>query len=127
MVYVMWRLDPRPMLDVSVKRNPGKRTHEECGADGYTKVRPARRPGRVPALVPGATHSLRAEIVGDDLFAWIDGVLAWQGRLPDEARALAGPAGLRTDNLDVARLELFAAPHGTVAASSCKRSTTAEE
>ena len=42
-VYVMWRLDPTPKLEVSVKFNPGKRTHEECGADGYTKVKPARR------------------------------------------------------------------------------------
>ncbi|MEO6772928.1 MAG: hypothetical protein ABI467_07880 [Kofleriaceae bacterium] len=125
-VYVMWRLDPRPKLEVSVKRNAGKRTHEECGADGYTKVKPSHRAAPVPALVAGASHTLRAEIVGDELFAWIDGALAWQGRLPDEARALVGPAGLRTDNLELADLELSAAPHAGTA-TACKRGSTTEE
>ena len=125
-VYVMWRLDPKPKLDVSVKRNPGKRTHEECGADGYTKVRPTRRVPAPPGLIARATHTLRAEIQGDDLFAWIDGTLAWQGRLPDEARTLAGPAGLRTDNVELANLELSAAPHAGTALA-CKRGSTTEE
>lgn len=125
-VYVMWRLDPKPKLDVSVKINPGKRTHEECGADGYVKVRPLRRPSSPPALVSGASHTLRAEIQGDDLYAWIDGALAWHGRLPDEARALKGPAGLRTDNLELANLALSAAPHAG-AAAACKRGSTTEE
>jgi hypothetical protein len=125
-VYVMWRLDPKPKLDVSVKRNPGKRTHEECGADGYTKVKPTRRVPPPPALIAGAAHTLRAEIQGDELFAWIDGTLAWQGRLPNEARALSGPAGLRTDNVELANLELSAAPHAG-AAAACKRGSTTEE
>ena len=125
-IYVMWRLDPKPKLDVSVKRNPGKRTHDECGADGYTKVKPSRRPATPPELISGAAHTLRAEIQGDELLAWIDGTLAWQGRLPDEARALSGPAGLRTDNLELANLELSAAPHAGPAAV-CKRGSTTEE
>jgi hypothetical protein len=126
-IYVMWRLDPKPKLEVSVKRNPGKRTHEECGADGYTKVKPSHRAAPVPALAAGEAHVLRAEIAGDELYAWIDGTLAWQGRLPAEAHDLAGPAGLRTDNLELAHLELLAAPHGTTAGPACKRGTTAEE
>jgi hypothetical protein len=119
-IYVMWRLDPKPKLDVSVKRNPGKRTHEECGAEGYTKVKP-QHASAVPALVAGASHTLRAEIVGDELSAWIDGRLSWHGRLPDEARALSGPAGLRTDNLRLDRVELSAAAHGSGPAPACKR------
>ena len=119
-IYVMWRLDPKPKLDVSVKRNPGKRTHQECGADGYTKVKP-HRAGPVPALAPGDTHTLRAEIVGDELTAWIDGRAAWQGRLPDHARDLVGPAGLRTDNLRLDHVELAAAPSGAGPAPACKR------
>ena len=118
-IYVMWRLDPKPKLDVSVKRNPGKRTHEECGADGYTKVKP-QHALPVPPLAPGESHTLRAEIVGDDLSAWIDGRLSWHGRLPDEARTLSGPAGLRTDNLRLDRVELSAA-HGGGPAPACKR------
>jgi hypothetical protein len=53
----------------------------------------------VPALEVGATHTLRAEIHGDELTAWIDDEIAWRGTLPDSARDLVGPAGLRSDNL----------------------------
>jgi hypothetical protein len=116
-VYVMWRLDPHPKLEVSVKHNPGKRTHDECGADGYTKVHAARA-AAVPALAAGESHVLRAEIRGDELLAWIDGVLAWHGELPEFARELSGPAGLRTDNVKLRALEL-SVPRGGEA-EACK-------
>jgi hypothetical protein len=106
-VYVMWRLDPRPMLEVSVKANPGKRTHKDCGADGYTKIKPAtHRP--LPSLDIGSTHTVRAEIVGDALSAWVDNVLVWTGTLPPEARVISGPAGMRSDNVKLDNLALFA-------------------
>jgi hypothetical protein len=108
-VYVMWRLDPRPKLDISVKLNPGKHTHAECGANGYTKIRPVKKTF-VPAFEYGKTHTLRAEIVGDDLYAWLDGKLQFQGRLPKSARGISGPAGLRSDNVQFDLVEL-AAPH----------------
>ena len=118
-VYVMWRLDPRPMLEVSVKANPGKRTHEECGADGYTKIKTGRtRP--LPALELGSTHTLRAEIVGDTLSAWVDNALVWTGALPDEARAITGPAGMRSDNVKLDNLALFA-PHASAEGAACKK------
>lgn len=98
LVYVMWRLDPKPMLEVSVKHNAGKRSHEECGANGYTKVK-AEKSLPVPELGAGDTHVLRAEILGDELRATIDKKLVWRGTLPDSARALAGPSGFRSDNL----------------------------
>jgi len=98
LVYVMWRLDPKPLLEVSVKSNPGKVTHADCGADGYEKVKPTKS-WRVPVLVDGDRHTLRAAIAGDDLTAWIDEKVAWRGKLPPAARSLAGPAGLRSDNL----------------------------
>jgi hypothetical protein len=118
-VYVMWRLDPKPKLDVSVKSNPGKRTHEECGADGYIKVKPARAVA-VPAFAPGEAHTLRAEILGDELTAWIDGRVAWHGMLPAEARALAGPAGLRSDNVMLDGVALSAS-RGHPLTPACKR------
>src|SRR5262249_19077110 len=71
LVYVMWRLDPRPALDVSVKYTPGMTTHKQCGANGYQKVRPLEH-AAVPPLVTGETHTLRAEIVDDELTVWID-------------------------------------------------------
>ena len=120
-VYVMWRLDPQPKLDVSVKVNPLKKTHEECGADGYTKVKP-RKKTFVPAFEYGKTHTLRAEIVGDELYAWIDDKLLYQGTLPETARAIKGPAGIRSDNVKFDLVSL-AAPHGVgaAAAPACKR------
>lgn len=118
-VYVMWRLDPKPKLDISVKINPLKKTHEECGADGYTKIRP-RKKTFVPAFEYGKSHTLRAEIVGDDLYAWIDDKLLFQGTLPETARVIHGPAGLRSDNVKF-DLVSFAAPKGQGTPPPCKR------
>lgn len=118
LVYVMWRLDPDPKIDVSVKSNPGARDHAACGADGYTKVRPTKS-WRVPALAVGDRHTLRAAIAGDDLTVWIDDRVAWRGALPRSARALTGPAGLRSDNLAF-ELVGFAAPRDDGADTSCR-------
>jgi hypothetical protein len=107
LVYAMWRLDPHPELEVSVKRNPGMRTHKECGAEGYTKLKPAKKLV-VPGLHAGETHTLHAEITGDVLAAWIDGQLALVGELPDEARDLMGPAGVRSDNVKFDLVQLKA-------------------
>lgn len=121
-VYVMWRLDPKPKLDVSVKINPLKKTHEECGAHGYTKIRPRKKNTFIPAFEYGKTHTLRAEIVGDELFAWIDDKLLFQGTLPAPARTIKGPVGVRSDNVRFDLVEL-AGPPGTGAANApaCKR------
>ena len=98
LVYVMWRLDPAPKIDVSVKINPGARDHDDCGANGYTKVKPTKS-WKVPVLAVGDKHTLRAAVSGDDLTAWVDEHVVWRGRLPASARTLAGPAGFRSDNL----------------------------
>lgn len=118
LVYVMWRLENKqgvPFVEVSVKRNPGQRTHAQCGTDGYTKIKPVKDSSLalVPVLTAGATHTLRAAIAGDELRAWIDDKLVWRGTLPDSARDLVGPAGLRSDNLAY-DLVGFAAPAGEV-------------
>ncbi len=99
-VYVMWRIHPTPGLEVSVKRNPGDHTDDECGTRGYTKVKP-RRATRLPALTSGASHTLEARITGDRLVARVDDAVVWDGKLPAGARRLGGPAGLRTDNVTV--------------------------
>lgn len=118
-VYVMWRLDPTPKLDVSVKFNALKKTHEECGADGYTKVRPHKKTF-VPAFEYGKTHTLRAEIVGDELYAWVDDQLRFQGTLPETARVIHGPAGVRSDNVKFDLVSL-SAPKGEGTPPPCKR------
>lgn len=119
LVYVMWRLDPRPQLDISVKYNPGMTTHENCGASGYKKVTRAEH-GSVPRLVIGERHTLRAEIDGDELTVWIDERPAWRGTLPGQARRLSGPAGLRSDNLAFDLVAFSAAP-GTTNTRSIER------
>ncbi len=117
LVYVMWRLDPKPKLEVSVKHNPGARTAKECGANGYAKVKP-QRTEVLPALIDGNQHELRAEIRGDQLLAWVDDRLVWEGSLPAAAAALAGPAGLRSDNLE---FELSALSFGGAGGDTARR------
>jgi hypothetical protein len=110
LLYVMWRLDPKPEIEVSIKHNPGMRTHKDCGAGGYTKVKPTSHEPP-PDLELGAKHVLRAQIAGDELSAWIDDKLVWRGTLPESARELRGPAGMRSDNLAY-DLVAFGAPAG---------------
>jgi hypothetical protein len=98
LVYVMWRIDPKPGIEVQVKSNPGKRVHKECGTRGYLK-RTARRSTPVPPLVPGSEHRLRAEIKGQELVVSADGEVVWEGDLGTEARDLTGPVGIRSDNV----------------------------
>ena len=105
LVYVMWRITPKPGVVVNYKRNPGQRRSRECGNGGYTTVRPARR-ASVDAPGEGTSHTLRAVLEGATLRVWADGRLAWEGELPDEALAVDGPVGLRSDNVRVA-LQLF--------------------
>src|SRR5262249_42100776 len=97
LVYVMWRLEPKAQLVVSTKLNPGKRTHRECGANGYVNLKPRAGTSPAPPVV-GSEHRLHAAIDGKLLRVWADRVLAWEGELPDAALALRGPAGVRSDN-----------------------------
>ena len=115
LVYVMWRLDPSPQIEVSVKINPGARTHAECATRGYSKVTPDYR-GPLAALNPGEQHWMQAEIVGDELVVWTDGQVAWQGRLPPQARQMSGPSGVRSDNVGY-RILGFYAPAGASGAA----------
>jgi hypothetical protein len=110
LVYAMWRLDPSPEVEVSVKINPGARTHAECGARGYTKIQPDYR-GPLPTLTVGSRHWMWAEIFGDLLTIWIDDQIAWRGNLPAEARTVSGPSGLRSDNISY-RILGYYAPRG---------------
>jgi hypothetical protein len=117
-VYVMWRMEPKPFLEVSVKRNPGKHTHAECGASGYTKIKPTTSIP-VPAFAPGDHHLLEAAIDGDTLTAKVDGAVVWEGTLDPGARDLDGPVGFRSDNVEY-EAELIAAPGARMHTPGCK-------
>jgi hypothetical protein len=99
LLYVMWRVEPKAQLVVSVKRNPGQRTHRECGARGYRNL--VARAGVQPAapLAVNVEHRLHAKLEGRMLRVWADRALAWEGDLGDDALELRGPAGVRSDNL----------------------------
>jgi len=107
-VYVMWRIEPKPGLVVSVKSNPGQHRSDDCGNGGYQTVKP-RTKARLPELAPGDSHTLRAELQGAVLKVRVDGESVWEGTLPAEALSFDGPVGLRTDNGRF-QVELLSAP-----------------
>jgi len=97
LIYAMWHIEPDAAVAVSIKRNAGMHTHEQCRAGGYMNFK-AQRHGDLPPIRPGETHTLRAELHGTDLTVTADGEVAWQGSLGNEPAALDGPPGFRTDN-----------------------------
>lgn len=97
LVYVMWRIEPESKIVVSVKRNDGEHSSAACGNRGYINLKPGRA-APVPALKPGAAHTLRAALEGLALQVFIDDAPVWQGDVGEAARGLSGPVGLRSDN-----------------------------
>ncbi len=102
LLYAMWRIEPESKLVVSVKSNPGQHTSAECTNHGYTNIKPAHG-SPLPALRPGAAHTLRAEMNGAELRVYADNNLVWEGNVGPEGGKLNGPVGIRSDN---AKLEL---------------------
>jgi hypothetical protein len=96
-VYVMWRIEPKAGLVVSMKHNPEMHRSDDCGNNGYQTVKPRSR-AAVPVLEPGDSHTLRAELTGAELKVTVDGEPVWEGALPAEALTFDGPVGVRSDN-----------------------------
>jgi hypothetical protein len=97
LVYAMWRIEPESKLVVSVKSNPGEHTSAQCGNRGYQNIKPSHS-APVPALNPGSTHTLRAEMNGAEMHVFADNSLVWEGSLGPDALAFDGPVGVRSDN-----------------------------
>jgi hypothetical protein len=112
LVYAMWRLEPKNEIVVSVKSNPGQRTHAECGNRGYANVAPEVS-AAPPEVRAGEDHTLTAAIDRDVLAVRVDGKEVWRGRLPASATTMHGPPGIRTDNV---RVELAFTPRSTQSA-----------
>jgi hypothetical protein len=100
-LYVMWQIElaDRPLL-VTLKQNPGQRTHAECGAGGYSVLAPAWERARMPAVRAGQRHTLSAALIGDRLEIALDGEPVWRGSLPAATLAFDGPVGMRSDNAE---------------------------
>lgn len=97
LVYVMWRIEPESELVVSVKRNRNQHTSSECSNHGYENIKPARS-SAIPKLKAGQTQTLRAELNGEELTVYADNREVWRGELGPDAKGLAGPIGIRSDN-----------------------------
>jgi hypothetical protein len=105
-VYAMWRFEPESRLVVSVKSNPGKRTHAECGAEGYKNIKPSHAKS-VPEVRPGDAHTLRAVLDGQRMKVFADNENVWEGEIGKEALEFDGPVGMRSDNAKL-EIEFFA-------------------
>src|SRR6266852_8877309 len=66
LIYAMWRIEPEARVAVSIKRNAGLHTHQQCGVRGYVNFKSQDRGGPLP-IRPGEAHTLRAELRGKDL------------------------------------------------------------
>jgi hypothetical protein len=120
LLYVMWHIEPDTKFAVSIKRNPGQSTHEQCDAHGYTTIRP-RASTTLPRVLPGESHALRAVLAGEDLALAADGKTVWEGSIGNGVTGIDGPVGLRTDN---ARFEFdyFVMPAANGPTSRCDSS-----
>ena len=92
LVYAMWHIEPDSRLAVSIKRNPGMSTQEQCHAGGYINLQ--QSVDAPPKIVAGQTHTLRAELRGVSLFVSADGVEAGDVPLDVEKRE-AGVADMK--------------------------------
>jgi hypothetical protein len=97
LIYAMWRIEPDSRVAVSIKRNAGLHTHEQCGAHGYVNFKSQRRDD-LPPIRPGVAHKLRAELRAKELTVTADDKIAWQGSLGNDVALPVGPPGFRTDN-----------------------------
>jgi len=101
LVYAMWRIEPESKVVVSIKRNPDQTKSSECGNRGYQNIK-AQHAAAVPALRAGDTHTLGAELDGNELHVFVDNRLVWEGNLGPDAQDLQGPVGIRSDNVRLA-------------------------
>jgi hypothetical protein len=100
LVYVMWNFDTQ-RIAVSVKLNPGQRTHEDCLDRGYINDIKPRVSVPPPAVHVDQPHTLFAQLQGRELSVKADGRIVWQGALVPVVLQFKGPVGLRSDNAHV--------------------------
>jgi hypothetical protein len=100
LVYVMWNFDAQKIA-VSVKLNPGQRTHEHCLDHGYINNIKPQIWMPPPAVEVDQPHTLSAELEGQELKVQADGKVAWGGTLVPVVLEFKGPVGIRSDNAQV--------------------------
>lgn len=118
LVYAMWHIEPDARVAVSIKRNPGMSTHEQCDAHGYINLKPTISAGP-PAIAPGQEHRLRAELRQSRLTVIADGKVAWSGDLGKRIFEFDGPVGMRSDNARFDFVFLAGARRGEASPQNC--------
>src|SRR5260370_36107324 len=96
----MWNFGTQKIA-VSVKLNPGQRTHEECLDHGYINDIKPRVKAAPPALRVDEPHSVSAELEDLELIVNADDAVVWRGTLPPVVAKFTGPVGIRSDNAHV--------------------------
>jgi hypothetical protein len=97
----MWHFAPDQKIAVSVKRNPGKRTHEDCLDNGYINNIKSRVSAAPKPVRPDQPHILSASMSRSNLTVTADNIVVWEGDLGPVALEFDGPVGLRSDNAHV--------------------------
>jgi hypothetical protein len=105
-LYAMWQFYPREQIVLSMKRNRGKSTSKQCGAQGYTSLATARASALQSARNTATAHRLTAVIVKEgkttyaDVYADSKRVIHKQatGAFGVFLAQVEGPAGFRSDN-----------------------------
>ena len=100
LVYVMWNFDSQKIA-VSVKLNPGQRTHEECLDRGYINDIKPQLWVPPPIVNVGEAHTLSAKLEQQELTVEADGTVVWRGTLVPVVLEFKGPIGIRSDNAQV--------------------------
>jgi hypothetical protein len=118
LVYAMWRIEPESKMVVSVKSNPEEHSSAECGNRGYQNIKP-RHATPTPALNPGETHTLRAEMNGAEMRVFADDSLVWEGSVGTDTLRFDGPVGMRSDNVRL-QIELEAEPANRQQLPGCR-------
>jgi hypothetical protein len=103
LLYIMWRIDPVEEIAITIKSNPGKSNHVDCGADGYIKVASIPLKDIGVSATTQETHRLRAKIDEKNgefqLTVDVDEKTIWSGALdPKIIAPINGPVGFRSDN-----------------------------
>ena len=103
LLYVMWRIEPVEEIVITIKSNPGKSSHGDCGAGGYINVASVSLKDIGVTATTQEAHRLRAKIDEDNgefkLTVDVDEKTVWSGALnPKIIAPINGPVGFRSDN-----------------------------
>ncbi len=101
LIYVMWHFAPDQKIAVSIKRNPGQSTHEQCLDHGYVNNIKPRFSEPAPTAHIDEPHTLSASMNGSNLTVVADGRTVWEGDLGPVALEFDGPVGIRSDDAHV--------------------------